>query len=112
MDLLSTMLRDLRLESAGYRRVELGAPWAVAFRQAQLRGIHIVLEGRCELVVDRGRVEPLGAGDLVVLPRADPHVLRSPGRRAAAVDSFSLLGPEPGIIRHGGAGERAVILCG
>ena len=111
MDALSAVLRDLRLESAGYRRFELGAPWTVAFRQAELRGIHIVLEGRCEVVVEGVGVEPLGPGDLVVLPRADPHVLRSPGRRAAAVDSFALAG-DPGVIRHGGRGERAVVLCG
>jgi AraC-like DNA-binding protein len=111
MDALSAVLRDLRLEGAGYRRFELGAPWSVAFRQADLRGIHIVLEGRCEVVVEGGSAEPLGPGDLVVLPRADPHILRSPGRRAAAVDSFALAGT-PGTIRHGGAGERAAILCG
>lgn len=111
MDALSLILSDLRLESAGYRQFALGAPWAVRFAQAELRGIHIVLEGRCELVVD-GEVVPLEAGDLVLLPCADPHVLRSCGRRVAPLDSIALAQSTEGIIRNGGKGEPVRILCG
>lgn len=113
MDALSAVLRDLRLESAGYRRFELAAPWSIAFSQAELRGIHIVIEGRCELVVHNDEVVPLTAGDLVLLPRADTHLLRSVGRRTRPVDSFELVAQtREGEIRHGRTGEPARILCG
>lgn len=111
MDALSLILGGLRLESAGYRQFELGAPWAIRFAQAELRGIHIVLDGRCELVVG-GQVTPLASGDLVLLPRADPHVLRSRGRRSPPVDSIALAQSTEGIIRNDETGEPARILCG
>jgi AraC-like DNA-binding protein len=113
MDALSAVLRYLRLESAGYRRFELRSPWAIGFSQAHLRGIHVVLHGRCELVANGGAVTPLAAGDLVILPRADAHVLRSVDPSARIVDSMALVGEtREGTIHHGGDGEAARVLCG
>lgn len=114
MDVLSVVLREMRFENAGYRRLELRAPWAVSFDQSGLRGIHIVLRGRCELVLADGAVHPLETGDLVVAPRADPHVLRSAGQpRVRPVSSFELArSGGPDIIRGGGDGDRVVLVCG
>ena len=92
MDVLSTVLRDMRLESAGYRMLVLSAPWGISFAQKGLRGIHIVVEGHCQLGLGNGFSLDLGAGDMVVLPREDPHVLRAGrGRGVAPVPSFDLL---------------------
>ena len=44
MDVVGAVMRELHLSAAGYRRLELCAPWAVSFSQAGLRGIHIVLK--------------------------------------------------------------------
>ena len=66
--------------------------------------------GALQLVV-RDEVVPSSAGDLVLLPRADPHQLRSHGRHVDAVDSFRLAEAE-GIVRNAEGGERVVILCG
>jgi Cupin len=77
LDVLSAVLRELRFESAGYRRLELRAPWAVSFHQQGLRGIHIVVQGRCEIVLGGNSPCLLEAGDLIIAPRADAHVLRS-----------------------------------
>lgn len=114
MSALSAILRELRFEAAGYRRLALRAPWAIAFEQAGLRGVHIVLEGRCEAVFEELAPCALGPGDFVLAPRADPHVLRSIGGARCKVISPAQLGaPGPdGRVRAGGAGEETVILCG
>ena len=112
MDVLAAIMRELHLNAAAYRTVELAAPWGIAFDQAGVRGIHIVVKGRCELAFDRGRVETVNAGDLIIAPRADEHVLRSPGAPRSAVKSARELISQGGRIRHGGKGEKAIVLCG
>ncbi|WP_433291994.1 AraC family transcriptional regulator [Actinoplanes sp. CA-030573] len=122
-DLLSAVLRELRLESAGYRWLELGAPFRVGFDRPGLRGVHHVARGECELALDDGTVLPLATGDLVIFPRGDAHVLRSPGARGGPVTpGFELAMRTPGTrLRAGGprAGEPgggaradAVVVCG
>lgn len=114
MDLLSAVLRELRFESAGYRWLELGAPFRMSFDQPGLRGVHIVARGECELVLSDGTVDRLTAGDLVILPRGDPHVLRSPGVDAGStVSSFELAMRTPGTrLRAGGPAVDTVVVCG
>src|SRR5690349_20663185 len=112
MDVLSAVLRELRFASAAYRWLELGAPFAVGFDRAGLRGVHIVDRGRCELVLADGTVTALSAGDVVILPRGDPHVLRA-GAAAVAVSGFELAMRDPAArIVAGGPGERTVVVCG
>lgn len=93
MDVLSAVLREMRFDSAGYRRLELRAPWGMSFHQEGLRGVHIVVRGRCEIAFEGGPARTLETGDLVVAPRADPHLLRS-------------------VVRDGAAGEETTIVCG
>lgn len=114
MDVLSSVMRELHLLAAGYRRLELGAPWAISFSQVGVRGIHVVISGRCEVVFAHGQSSVLEAGDLVVAPRADAHVLCSVGPERAAplpADEFAT-NSAGGIIRAGGQGARTSILCG
>jgi len=113
MDVLSAVLRELHFESAGYRWLELGAPFRVRFDRPGLRGVHIVARGSCQLVAE-GTARRLAAGDLVILPRGDAHELRSPdGVRCATVSGFELAMRTPGTrLRAGGAGEAAVVVCG
>jgi AraC-like DNA-binding protein len=114
MDLLSAVLRELRFESAGYRWLELGAPFRVGFAQPGLRGIHLIARGRCELVLDDGEVHLLTEGDLVILPRGDFHVLRSEGTGTGpAVSGFDLAMRTPGTrLRAGGPVVDTVVVCG
>lgn len=106
-------MRELHLNAAGYRRLELAAPWAIPFHQAGLRGIHIVIKGSCEAVFEHGPVQQLQQGDLVIAPRADPHVLRSPGANVPATPPAGIASENAGgRIRIDGDGEQTVILCG
>jgi AraC-like DNA-binding protein len=115
VDVLSLVLRELRFESAAYRWFELGAPFRIGFDQAGLRGVHIVARGRCDLAFPDGTAEPLATGDLVILPRGDAHVLRSPGagEHASVVSGFDLAMRTPGSrLRAGGSGDGTVVVCG
>jgi AraC-like DNA-binding protein len=113
MDLLSTVLRELRLASAAYFVMELDAPWRIRF-DGGLRGVHVVDAGRCVLGVDGAEPRPLEAGDLVLLPRADSHELWSEdGARARPLSSFALA--ERAVDRRvtvAGPGGRTRLLCG
>lgn len=113
MDLLSSVLRELRLDSATYRSLRLRAPWRLRF-DGGLRGVHIVVRGRCLLTLDGAPTRTLDTGDLVVLPQADSHILSSPdGTQAPVVSSLALAQRTPGPdLSAGGAGEETRIVCG
>jgi AraC-like DNA-binding protein len=112
MDLLSAVLRELRFESAAYRWLELGSPFSVDFDRAGLRGVHIIAEGRCELVLRDGTVSALSAGDVVILPGGDSHALRS-APATVAMSGYDLAVHSPGPrVTAGGKGARTVVVCG
>lgn len=76
---MTAVLRELRFESVGYRWLEFDSGFDFDFTQRELRGVHAIEEGTCDLLVDDGTTIPLATGDLVVLPRGDSHRLRSDG---------------------------------
>lgn len=113
MDLLSTVFREVRFASAAYRWLELRAPWRIDFDRPELRGVHIVARGSCELAFADGTVTPLDTGDLVILPRGDRHELRSRGAgavrgEAEAVVADRTLGRRPGS----DPAADTVVVCG
>jgi AraC-like DNA-binding protein len=114
VDLLATLMRELHFAAAGYRRLELSAPWAISFDQGGLRGIHLVVEGKCEITFSQGPPHLMVAGDLVIAPRADPHVMRSLGATKLTPTPSAKVAVESrgGNIVLGGGGERTVIICG
>ena len=113
MDVLSSVLGDLRLESASYRRLELRAPWRVRF-DGGLRGVHVVVAGSSTLTLDGRAPRALAAGDLVVLPRADSHQMSSVGdERGPTVSALDLaLRTSGSELTAGGLGPPTTILCG
>ena len=113
MDVLSSVLRELRLDSATYRSLSLRAPWRLRF-DGGLRGVHIVVSGRCLLTLRGAPSTPLESGDLVVLPRADSHELCSlDGVRAPLLSSLALAERTSGTeLSAGGQGEQTRIVCG
>ncbi|MBM7804319.1 AraC-like DNA-binding protein [Geodermatophilus bullaregiensis] len=113
MDLLSSVLREVRLESAAYRLLELRAPWRLRF-DGGLRGVHVVASGRCVLQLDGEPPRDLGTGDLVVLPQADAHELGSVGSAGLpTLSSLDLARRTPGThLAAGGDGERTTVVCG
>src|SRR5512145_2029265 len=95
-DVLSDVLRSVRLTGAVYFDFELSSPWvaeappsreiaAIVMPGAQrVIEYHLVARGACwGHVVGEAPIR-LNEGDLIVFPQGDPHVLSSaPGMRAS-----------------------------
>jgi AraC-like DNA-binding protein len=126
-DVLSDVLRSIRLTGAVYFDFDLSSPWvAEAPASRDIAGIvmpgaqrvieyHLVARGACwGNVVGQPPVR-LTEGDLIVFPQGDPHVLSSePGVRARP-DMSLFVRPStalPIVYERGGGGpDRTRIVC-
>jgi AraC-like DNA-binding protein len=125
-DPLSEVVRALDLKGGLFLEARMTAPWAFTAQvgpedcrpfmdvPAQVIAYHAVTHGRM-LVAAEG-VAPLEAfaGDIILLPRNDPHTVMSDlGLAPAAGEDLLLPGPD-GLVRieHGGGGEETRMLCG
>jgi AraC-like DNA-binding protein len=127
MDALSDVLRVVRLKGGVFLHAEFTAPWCISSQVsardcgALLEGAehlviyHYVAEGRLAAQVPGGGSFEFGAGEVVIFPHNDPHLLGSdlalppvPSRQVVQIS------PEGGlwVIRHGGGGERTRVVCG
>jgi AraC-like DNA-binding protein len=104
-DLLSELLRSVRL--SGERIVAYAPPGTFSVGFADIGTLHIIEEGELALRIDgEPRVERVSRGDVILLPRGDPHRLTDAGMRAHATARAGASGhdaPEP---------EPARWLCG
>jgi AraC-like DNA-binding protein len=94
-DTLSDLLHGVRLTGAIFFEVRGNAPWAEAaaagalVRPRLLPGVqhlmsyHVISEGRCWATVEGMAPIQLNAGDIIVFPQGDAHVLASDPRLAA-----------------------------
>lgn len=113
-EILSDVLRAIRLTGAVFFEVDATSPWAAEAPPTRILGprvmpgarqvieYHVVLSGRgwaTRLVEDSiGETVELGPGSIVMFPQGDAHVLSSqPGMRAR---------PELSVYRQPEAGER------
>jgi AraC-like DNA-binding protein len=82
-DLLSELLRSVRLN--GERIVAYAPPRTFSVSFADIGTLHIIEEGELMLALDsEPRVERVSRGDVLLLPRGDPHHISDAGRRANA----------------------------
>ncbi|KAA2260444.1 AraC family transcriptional regulator [Solihabitans fulvus] len=114
MDILSDTLSALRTGRPASVRTDARAPWGLRFPPVAGAGFHVVLQGSCLLVPPDGPPVPLGPGDVIFLRSGCQHLLCDDP--ASPVRDFT---PDPddagspvGRITVGGAGARAVVLCG
>lgn len=127
MDVLSQVLQQVRLGGAVLFRADLGAPWCfstpagsalaveIGRPGAHVITFHVVLEGRMWAGLSASGGSWVGAGDAVVLPHGNAHVLAdAPGRPpvpAGEVYDAPML--QLRDVRYTGAGSaRTRILCG
>jgi AraC-like DNA-binding protein len=127
MDALSDVLRVVRLKGGVFLHAEFTAPWCIQSQIAPedcsvLLGevehvvlYHYVVEGRLRAQILNGQPVEIEAGEAVILPHNDAHLLGShldlppvPGREIVRTP------PEGGLwaIRHGGGGETTRVVCG
>jgi AraC-like DNA-binding protein len=127
MDVLSDVLRVVRLSGAVFFTADFSAPWALespipemlasaVMPQAECVVLfHILVEGECEVVCQGHPVTTMEAGDVIVFPRGDQHTMRS---HAAATPTplTSIFSPggydEPPQLSYGGGGRTSRFVCG
>ena len=129
MDALSDVLRVVRLTGGVFLHAEFSAPWCIAARVApehcapflapasNLIIYHYVVEGELRLRVegDAGDVLALEAGEVVLLPRNDLHLIGSDLNLPPVLGTDIIQPPKDGglsTIRHGGNGACTRMVCG
>ena len=77
-DLISELLRGMRLSGVKYRRIQASAPFGVAFHQAPGRAqFHFVSHGSALLRMESGTTFELSSGDALFIPAGNSHALLS-----------------------------------
>jgi AraC-like DNA-binding protein len=129
MDALSDVLRVAHLTGGVFLHAEFFAPWCVAARVApehcspflgpvsHLILYHYIVEGEVQIRVegDAGEGLVLGAGDVVLMPRNDLHLMGSDLSLPPVTGTDIIQPPRDGglfSVRHGGAGARTRMVCG
>lgn len=126
MDALSEVLRVVCLNSAVFYSARFSAPWcfsspdARAVMQTLQPGaermviFHLITEGQCRLEVEGAPPRILQAGDIIVFPHGDAHLMASGPDVVPAppVDLPALLRRGPREMRYGGGGEITRCICG
>ena len=83
-DLLSELLRSVRL--SGERIVAYAPLRTFSISFADIGTLHIIEEGELVLRIDGDpHVEHVSRGDVILLPRGDPHHISDAGKRAHAI---------------------------
>jgi AraC-like DNA-binding protein len=125
MDVLSEVLRVIRLSGGIHLHAEFTQPWAILSSAREfaarrnlsiecMTAFHVCVAGRCW--VRCGTLAPvlIEAGDVIVFPRGDDHVMASD--LALAPVPMKEIYPRPAadvaFLRHGGGGEPARFICG
>lgn len=126
-DPLAEVLRSVRLTGGMFVDARFTAPWCVASRvgeddwgafltrPALVIAYHVVLEGAALLTLAGEQPVQLRAGEVVLLPHNDTHILASgPGLKPVSADALIRPAPGGGLARivHGGGGAATHMVCG
>ena len=125
MDALSDVLRVVRLTGGVFLDAKFTAPWSVAGRvepeeirgfverPCHVIGFHYVVAGRMVARVAGGPSIEVKAGEIVLTPRNDRHILAS-AVEISPVPAAVIVGDGPGIgqLEYGGGGEETRMVCG
>jgi AraC-like DNA-binding protein len=127
MDVLSELLKVVKLDSAIFFNCEFSSPWCYRAPEAECAArllaqtgrhviiYHLLLRGRAYVRLEGGDRASLADGDIVTLPHGDAHLLGN-GEGASLIDGVTMLpkvlarGLE--LVRVGGGGERSLFVCG
>jgi AraC-like DNA-binding protein len=125
MDVLSEVLRVVRLSGVIHFNAEFGEPWAIVSSEpAALRArlgaesvtpFHVFVRGHCTVQIDKFAPIRIETGDVIVLPRGDQHVMASDLAvpPVPTTDLFPAAATENiAMLKHGGSGDHARFICG
>jgi AraC-like DNA-binding protein len=126
MEALSEVLREVKLNGAAFLDAEFYEPWCVVARGRLPRLLmpeathfihyHYVAEGSCLTRTEDGRAETaLAAGDIVVFPYGDSHVVGTDLQLAPRSVADIIRPPgrgEVARVQYGGDGAKTHLVCG
>ena len=127
MDVLSEVLKVVKLQGALFYNAEFSSPWSVyaasSHELARYYGIdaehvivyHLLTEGRGSVRLDNGSRLNLEAGDIVMIPHGERHIVENGPASRTADDSEHLvevLSQGLKLWRVGGGGEVTKFVCG
>ena len=114
-DAVSDALRSLNVRSSVFCLSDMRAPWAFRVDGAEVAKFHLVLAGSAWVSLEGRDPMPVDAGDLVVLPRGQPHTIYDdPGSPVVALEQIiqDQAPADASQIRYGGTGALTRLLCG
>jgi AraC-like DNA-binding protein len=115
-DVLADVLDALDLNGRLFCRCELSSPWALGFAAGEFSHFHVIGRGTCWLRL-QGTADPIALeeGDLVVVARGYPYQL-SDEPHTPPIPLSDLVRDSQGglraVLRHGGGGQTADLICG
>jgi AraC-like DNA-binding protein len=127
MDALSQTLRVVRLCSAIFINARFSAPWCYQSPRAdsivhllapgaeRLVIFHLITEGDCHALLGNDAPVHLSAGDVVLFPQGDAHLMCSEPGVAPATGGAplsELLSRRPCQLAYGGGGAATRLVCG
>ena len=126
MDVLSEVLKAIRLDGAFFYNAEFTSPWS--FREpasavvaphlspsaGHLIIYHLITEGRCAANLEGGKPIGVGSGDIVIFPHGDAHILGNGSTQTIDLEMRlqEILSGGMKLARAGGGGEVTKIVCG
>ncbi|MGC2399493.1 MAG: AraC family transcriptional regulator [Acidobacteriaceae bacterium] len=127
MDVLSEVLKVVKLQGAIFYNGEFSAPWSfrspasskvaplVAAGGEHVIVYHFLTEGRASAWVENGERLALDAGDVVIFPHGDAHIIEN-GRPIKTIDLLQelarIFSQGLRLARSGGGGEVTKFVCG
>ncbi|HEY2187515.1 MAG TPA: AraC family transcriptional regulator [Caldimonas sp.] len=126
MDALSETLRVVRLVGAIFLQGRFSAPWCYFSPRADSAApllepnaekiviFHLITEGECFVEIDGEPPTRLIAGDAIVFPQGDAHVMTSePGLKPATGARLdTIFARRPRLLAYGGGGATTRLICG
>jgi AraC-like DNA-binding protein len=127
MDALSDVLRVMRLKGGVFLHGQFSHPWCLAVKiapdsctpylgpSAHLVAYHFVLEGRMGVRMEDGAEIEVEAGQSILFPRNDPHLLGSDFDLTPVPGEQVVQPPANGELARivlGGSGATTKIVCG
>jgi AraC-like DNA-binding protein len=126
MDALSQTLRVVHLVGAIFINARFTAPWCYLSQRADSIAsllepgaervviFHLITEGECYVEIDGQEPLKLIAGDAVLFPQGDAHLMSSkPGLQPSKGSRLNeVLARRPRLLTFGGKGATTRLLCG
>ena len=127
MDVLSEVLKVVSLKGALFFNGEFSLPWSVTATSSRVLAryvapnaehviiYHLLTDGRASIRMENGTRMTLNAGDIVMIPHGDRHVMENGSGIRTLDDSEKVeevLAQGLKLCRIGGGGEVTKVVCG